>query len=69
MSNSRKYPIWKDRANKYAKRAASRAVRRCKDLENYKGYSYLKKLFNPWDISDWRFVPRNKEDLIKSSRK
>lgn len=67
MSRSIKYPVFKDKANKYIKRLASKAVRRAKNLENYKGYSYLKKLFDPYNISDYRFFPidENQEKIAK----
>ena len=69
MSRSYKYPVWKDKANKYVKRMASKAVRRCKDLENYKGYALLKKLFNSWNICDYKWYPDKEEDKLKAKRK
>ena len=69
MGKSLKYPIFKDGSHKTEKRLANKSIRRCKDLENYKGFGLLKKLFNPWNICDWSFRPSSKEDIIKASRK
>ena len=52
MSRSyKKYPCIKD-CSKHGKRFANKRVRRTKDIPDGKAY---RKVYNPWDISDWSF--------------
>lgn len=54
MSRSvKKVAVYKDTQHRSEKRAANKKVRKT-DIENYKGYAFLKKLFNPWNICDWK---------------
>jgi len=71
MGKSYKYPIFKDQPSKSGKRQANKVIRTFlkKQTKGFKGINVLHKLFCSYNISDWKFVPRNKEDLIKSSRK
>ena len=53
MSRSyKKHPFVKDPANKFMKRYANKKVRRTPNIPNGKAY---KKVFESWDISDWRW--------------
>lgn len=71
MSNSYKFPIWKQHNDKYYKKLSNKLIRRfIKELEQgFKNTKLFKQIVNKYDICDYKFVPRNKEDLIKSSRK
>jgi len=46
---------------KWAKRQASKKVRHTEDVPNGKGY---RKLYNPWDIRDWKYLYFCKDDYI-----
>ena len=64
MSRSAKKPIYKDRAPKEIKRKAQRRVRKT-DEEISSGSNY-KKLFNSWDLCDFKFyVPKDKKAYRK----
>jgi hypothetical protein len=61
MSRSyKKHPFVKDPANKFMKRYANKKVRRTPNIPNGKAY---KKVFESWDISDWRWW-WDKQDAI-----
>jgi hypothetical protein len=49
---------WKDR-NPWAKRQANRRVRRTSSIASGKAY---RKVFNPWNISDYKFLIFTKAD-------
>lgn len=56
MSRStKKVGVYKDHQSKSEKRAANKAIRNTDNLENYKGFGLLKKLFDPWNICDWKW--------------
>lgn len=58
MSRSTKKPIYtqlQSGNNKFIKRIASRAVRATKIEETPKSGKSYKKVFNSWDICDWKF--------------
>ena len=68
MSRSYKFPIWKQYNDKYHKKLFNKRVRKF-SIESYKGFSLLKKLLNTWDICDYKWYPRTKEDKLKAKRK
>ena len=55
MSRSYRYPVWVDsygsKTKKLDKRFANKSVRRANNVQNGKWY---RKLYNPWNIVDWR---------------
>jgi hypothetical protein len=59
MSRSRRAPWTVDgygtNRKRYAKNQANRAVRRSEDVPNGKAY---RKFYNPWDISDYRWMEK-----------
>lgn len=69
--SSKKVAIYKDKANKYTKRAANKRIRAVlnKLEDSFKGTNFIHKLYNSWNISDWTFWPSNKQDTIKALRK
>ena len=71
MSRSLKYPIYKDKANKSDKRLANKKIRRfLKKLEKgFKSINFFHKLYNSYNICDYKIDPRDQEDKIKASRK
>lgn len=63
MSRSYKKPYITDGPNGWAKKLASRVVRRFKDeIANGKAY---RKLYNPYNIRDWSFWSEDKKDTRK----
>lgn len=52
MSRSYRKPITKD-SNPWAKKAANRRVRRTPEIADGKAY---RRVFNPYDVSDYRFA-------------
>lgn len=74
MSRSYKYPIWKDQSSRSqikAKTLANKKIRNhLKKLTfGFKAMGYFHKLFNSWDICDYRWYPRTEEDKSKAKRK
>lgn len=74
MSRSYKYPVWKDQSSRSqikSKRLANKRIRNHLKLLSFgfKGIKYFHKLFNTWDICDWKWYPRTKEDKLKAKRK
>jgi hypothetical protein len=72
MSRSKKYPIWKDQADKETKRLSNKRFRQAERQALHHGEEppvNPKELFNQYDISDYRFWPRNEEDKKAASRK
>ena len=72
MSRSyKKYPIFTQQAHKSDKRAANKRIRKfLKSIEQgFKTNGFIHKLFNQWDIRDWRFIPKTIEDIQKAKRK
>jgi len=56
MSRSRKAPVIGDKKDKRSKRAANKRVRKwIKGLDaGFKGYSVLKKIYDPYEIQDYQ---------------
>ncbi|MBN2655509.1 MAG: hypothetical protein JXR86_00505 [Spirochaetales bacterium] len=50
---------------RWSKRQANKAVRRLEG-EIPKGYGFIKKIYNSWDIHDYKFVSYTKRDVIVS---
>jgi len=71
MSRSIKYPIFRQKASKGAKRLANKKVRHYITLldSGFKSTGFFHKLFEQWDIRDWKYIPYTKEDIIKAKRK
>jgi hypothetical protein len=76
MSKSyKKIAIFKDKAHKNNKRWANKRIRKfIKSVEvGFKSINFFHKLYNSWDISDWKIksTDRNfdQELLEKSKRK
>ncbi len=71
MSKSRKYPIYRQKSDKYFKKLSNKKIRKfLLSLEQgFKSTKLFKQIVDHWNICDWRFVPRDKEDAIKASRK
>jgi hypothetical protein len=70
MSRSKKFPVFKDSHKKlYDKRLSNKKIRKASDIENFKGFNLLKKLYDPWNICDWKWYPKDIDDINKSSRK
>lgn len=63
MSRSYRKPYWTQdygsKARKLAKRWSNRKVRRNLDINNGAAY---KKLFNSWDICDWKIYQDREEN-------
>jgi len=69
MSKSYKYPIFKDR-NPYNKKIANRTVRqRLKKFISFSKGNWYKKIFNQYNICDYKIEPSTEEQKIKASRK
>ena len=66
MSRSRKkVAVWKFDNNRYAKRQANKKARRC-DVPSGGAF---KKVFNSWDICDFKCSPHKAEPNERSVRK
>lgn len=56
MSRSYKKPYWtqgyKSNARKKSKKETNNRVKNTEDIANGKAY---RKVYNPWDIVDWKF--------------
>lgn len=66
MSRSYKYPVFKDHSNREDKRQANKVVRRSLVVVNGK---FFRKLFDPWNICDWRWYPKDVDKIMESRRK
>jgi hypothetical protein len=71
MSRSNKYPIFTDKKDKRSKRAANKRVRKwLKNIDSgFKGYEILKKIYDPYNIEDYKIEPINEEQYKKALRK
>lgn len=69
MSRSRKYPIFKDHTGKFGKKQANKRIRRFKDLQGFIGFQFLHKLFESWNICDWKYTPTDQDWIQKAKRK
>lgn len=71
MSNSYKYSIWKQHNDKFYKKLSNKLIRRflIKLEKGFKNTKLFKQVVNKYDICDYKWIPRNKEDLIKAKRK
>ena len=57
MSHSRKRsPVYKDRPYKHAKRLANKRIRKCHNVASYNAY---KRIFNSYEIHDYRSYAGN----------
>lgn len=70
MSRSKRAPVWTQGygrpSRRHSKRAASRAVRLEDEVADGRAY---RKLFNPWDIVDWKSYDRSPSKPWKIRRK
>ena len=71
MSKSYKYPVYKDKANKFIKRASSKKNRAwLKTLDfGFKSSKQFKYQVNQYDLCDWLILPNTKEQIKKARRK
>lgn len=69
MSRSKKYPIFKDHSGKFGKKQANKKIRQTKGLRGFIGFNFLHKLFNSWNICDWKWVPEGQDWIDKAKRK
>lgn len=73
MSRSRRYPIFTDigRHRIFAKRESNKKLRKfLKTISiGFKSSIIKKKLYNPWNICDYKFKPRSHEQWLKAGRK
>ena len=71
MSRSYKYPIFKDKTNKYFKRLSNKKIRKyLKKLnQGFKSSRFFKTIEESWNICDWTRDPRDKDDYNKALRK
>ncbi len=62
MSRSwKRTPVFKMGCGKEGKKLASRRTRRCKQVPVGKSMGYYKKLYEQWDIWDYRFFVSESE--------
>jgi len=66
MSRSYKYPVFKDHGNREVKRQANKVVRKYLDII---GGKFYRKLFDPWNICDWKWYPDKLDKIKESMRK
>jgi hypothetical protein len=72
MSNStKKTAVFTDKAHRSDKRAANKQIRKFikSSEQGFKSIGFLHKLFNSWNIRDWKFFPSSEEDKQKALRK
>lgn len=69
MSRSRKYPIFKDHSGKFGKKQANKKIRRYNNLQGFIGFQFLHKLFESWNICDWKDIPTDPDWIQKAKRK
>lgn len=68
MSRSYKYPIYKQRNDKYHKKLSNKRIRNYfKTLKIGFKTNKLRILVNPYDICDWKFIPD--EDKITIAKR
>jgi len=67
LSKSYRIPCWKDNTSSHGwgKRQAAKSVRRYKGGIS-KGYSFIKKLYDSWDIHDYKYAELSKSDMFES---
>lgn len=65
MSRSYKYPVNKDGGHKYMKHWANKIVRNSFSISG----SYFKKIFDSYNICDWRWYPKDVDKIKESRRK
>jgi len=69
MSRSYKYPIFTD-YNRGSKQLANRKVRqRVKSMFSFSKGNWYRKIFNQYNICEFKFFPRNENDKLISMRK
>lgn len=70
MSRSYKYPIFKDKPDKYFKKLSNKRNRQwLKSLnKGFKSTHLFKILVDRWDICDWKFIPDTNQ-INKARRK
>ena len=72
MSRSyKKTPVFTPQSHKSDKRAANKKIRKfIKSVEQgFKSINFMHKLYDSWNIRDWRFFADTDEDKIKALRK
>jgi hypothetical protein len=72
MSRSyKKTAVFTDKAHKQDKRWANKRIRKfIKSAEQgFKSINFFHKLFNSWDIRDWKFYATTEDDIQKAKRK
>jgi hypothetical protein len=69
MSKSYKYPVFKSNTNQM-KKIANRCIRKkLKRLLTCRKGNWYRKLFNPYNICDWKIYPKTKNQKIIAKRK
>jgi hypothetical protein len=72
MSKSYKYPVYKDHSySNDGKRYSNKSIRRYlnKLIIGFKGYKFIHKIFDKYNISDYRWYPKDINDILKAKRK
>jgi hypothetical protein len=69
MSRSRKFPIFKDHSGKFGKKQANKRIRKSNSLQGFIGFQFLHKLYESWNIYDWKYSPTEQDWIDKAKRK